>query len=83
MENRMSRLASLLPKPKQQFSIVLVVDVEDVDEDGESIPDDEEACAQSTIIEFVVDEQDMKTFQRVLNANGYLYSVQPLVEGDC
>lgn len=67
------RLFTKLKPPKKQFIVQVTAELDD--------SKDEDGFAEAATFQFIVDEDDMKVFQRVLNANGYLYVVQPM-EGE-
>ena len=69
----MGRLFSKIKPPKKQFMVMVTADLEN--------SEDEQGYAEAATFQFIVDEDDMKVFQRVLNANEYLYVVQPM-EGE-
>ena len=70
-----NRLFAPFKEPKKKFIVMVSSEIEEIeqDEDGEDF-----TIMEAVTLQFEVEEQDMKVFQRVLNANGYLYTVQPM-----
>lgn len=73
----MAGMIQLFPKKEQRkkFLVLVSSELQTAYQDGNG---EKYVEVEDVTLQFDVQEQDMKAFHRILNTNGYLYTVQPM-----